>query len=82
MILGPGELQMSLSVHDCNAISLYRPPQRDIFVAITDFSIKNDAIDQWRNLLGLADRSYVTKSFRFTNLSGTRITTSALAEVC
>ena len=82
MNLGPGELQMSLSVHDCNAISLYRPPQRDIFVAITDFAIRNDAIDQWRNLLGLADRSSVTKSFRFTSLSGTRIITAVLAKLC
>ena len=63
---------MSLSVHDCNVISLFRPPQKDIFAAITDYDFKKKDIDQWRNFLGLADRSYVIKTFRFTNLSGTQ----------
>ena len=61
---------MSLSVQDCNVISLRRPAQRDLFISLTDYGLKNEEIDVWRGLVWTAGRSTNIRSYRFNSLPG------------
>ncbi|KAL9127535.1 MAG: hypothetical protein Q9217_003603 [Psora testacea] len=48
--LAPGELQMSLSVNNCNEIKLLRTQQRDLFLALTDHELADRTLENWRDL--------------------------------
>lgn len=66
----PGDLQIALGVDSCNEIRLLRPPQRNLFVSLTEFELSEDSINSWRGMLWAAGRSTVIKSFHFRSLPG------------
>ena len=66
----PGEMQINLSVQNCNEITILRPPQRDLFVSLTDYGLEKDDIDRWRGMIWAAGRSNVKKSYNFRTLEG------------
>lgn len=72
----PGDLQIALGVDNCNEIRLLRPPQRNLFVSLTEFELSEDAINSWRGMLWTAGRSTVIKSFHFRSLPGEACTTN------
>ena len=66
----PGDLQIALGVDNCNEIRLLRPPQRNLFVSLTEFELSEEAINSWRGMLWAAGRSTVIKRFHFRSLTG------------
>ena len=63
-------MKMNLSVKDCNKITLMRPAQRGLFVALTDFGLSVQEMERWRNMMWAVARSPVHTSYHFRTLSG------------
>ncbi|KAG8533747.1 uncharacterized protein KY384_001488 [Bacidia gigantensis] len=68
LAMSTGELQMCLSTHDCNEIQLLRPPHRDVAASLTDYSLTDNKVDSWREMLWAVGRYTVVRSYRFKSL--------------
>ena len=69
----PGEMQLALAVDNYNEIRILRPPQKDIFMSLTDYGLSDETINAWRAMLWAVGRSFVVKSYQFRSISGQHI---------
>ncbi|KAL9102346.1 MAG: hypothetical protein Q9163_002496 [Psora crenata] len=78
----PGELQISLSVNNCNEIKLLRPPQPELSLTLTDHGLSDRLLESWEGMLRAIGRSANVKSYHFQSLSGADISVSPASLFC
>lgn len=65
--VAPGELKIRLSVKDQNSLSIYRQPQRDLTIALSESQVSKQTPDEMRKALGFTSHSPSVRTFTFTS---------------
>ncbi|ROW14769.1 hypothetical protein VPNG_03794 [Cytospora leucostoma] len=65
--VAPGELKIRLSVKDKNSLSILRPPQRDMTIALSETQISKQTPDDMRKALNFTSRSHSVRALTFTS---------------
>lgn len=68
--LGPGDLKINLDVNSLTAISVLRPPQSDMTVAVAENLTHKEMPSQLTEFLNIARSSPIIRRYDFGSISG------------